>query len=92
MEVTLADNSNASVKLTLWGERAHQYHKDLTNSQPNQVLGVKGCKVSDYNGCSLSSMSSSSIFLNPDIPQTAALQAWAQSGGKLREAAIGYGC
>ena len=58
-----------------------QAKEDDAQWKANPVLGVKKCKVSDYNGVSLSSLGSSQLVIGPPVPETAALQAWWASGG-----------
>ena len=50
------------LRLTLWGGSATSF-----DHSGNPVLAIKGCKVSDYSGVSLSALSSSVIQINPDI-------------------------
>ena len=50
------------LRLTLWGGSAASF-----DHSGNPVLAIKGCKVSDYSGVSLSALSSSVIQINPDI-------------------------
>ena len=40
------------------------------------VVAVKGVKVSDFNGVSLSVLNSSVVSLNPDIPEAHQLRGW----------------
>jgi len=44
--------------------------------QAGDVLALKGVKVADYGGRSLSCFGSSGVEVNPDIPQARALAAW----------------
>jgi len=54
------------VVLTIWGDKAKE---DDAQWQGGSVLGVKNCKVSDYNGVSLSTLSSSKFFLEPQVKE-----------------------
>ncbi len=45
-ELTLVDQSNYSVRLTLWGKQAEQYQYE--NEQP--VIAFKGVRVGDFGG------------------------------------------
>ncbi len=76
--LTLADSSGVQINVTLWG--GHAAHPDQYFAN-NPVLAIKGAKLSDYNGRSLSTFNSSSMFVNPDIPGTAMLQDWWRKGG-----------
>ena len=40
------------------------------------MIAVKGAKISDFNGKSLSSLSSSHIEKNPDISEAYQLRGW----------------
>lgn len=69
-DMTVADDSGASISLTLWDDKARAEYS------VGDVLAVKGAKVSDYGTCSLSTTQSSTVDINPDHPRTAALAAW----------------
>jgi replication factor A1 len=70
-ELTVVDRSNYSVRLTLWGRQAETYQ---ANDQP--VVAFKGAKVGDFGGRSLSMLSSSTMVMNPDIPEAHVLRGW----------------
>jgi ssDNA-binding replication factor A large subunit len=55
--VVLVDQSLAEIGLTLWGSVAEKFDPE----EEHPVLAVKGAKVTDYNGLSLSAMGSSVI-------------------------------
>lgn len=71
-DLTLVDDTNCEVKLTLWGEKA-QAAFDWA-SQP--IAAFRNVKVGDFGGRSLSSMNGSSIAINPDIPEGLAIYRW----------------
>ena len=50
--ITIGDESNVCIAVTLWGSvtEAHPY-------RVGQVIALKGCRVSDYNGKSLNASS-----------------------------------
>ncbi|KAI8989731.1 replication factor-a protein [Trametes punicea] len=75
-ELTVVDRSGFSVRITLWGKQAEQY-----NATDQPVIAFKGAKVGDYQGRSLSIMSSSSLYINPDIPEAHLLRGWYDSIG-----------
>jgi replication factor A1 len=60
----------------LWGKTAEEFSDD---TQP--VLAVKGVKVSDFNGKSLSCLSSSALQINPDLQEAHALRGWYDNEG-----------
>ncbi len=55
-DVVLVDNSNTEVGLTLWGSKAETF-----DASDNPVVCIKNAKVSDFNGVSLSTLSSSVV-------------------------------
>lgn len=75
-DLTLADDSGCSIKLTLWGEKAKS---DEYNWQEKHILAAKAVKIGDYNGRSLSILNNSSLTLNPDIEEGKALWEWGQA-------------
>jgi ssDNA-binding replication factor A large subunit len=52
------------VVLTVWGDKAKE---DEAQWQNGPVLGVKKCKVSDFNGVSLSTLGSSQLIFEPEV-------------------------
>ncbi|KAK0196644.1 hypothetical protein F5146DRAFT_970742 [Armillaria mellea] len=77
-ELTLVDQSNYSVRLTLWGKQAEQYQHE--SEQP--VIAFKGVRVGDFGGRSLSMVSSSMMSVNPDMDEAFALRGWYDSEGQ----------
>lgn len=51
----------------------------------NPVLAVKGARVSDFGGCSLSLINSSTLQINPDIPEAFRLRGWFDNDGKTAD-------
>lgn len=76
-ELTLVDNTNFSVKLTIWGNTATSF-----DVMPESVIAFKGLKVSDFGGRSLSLLSSGSMTVNPDIDEAYKLKGWYDAQGK----------
>ncbi|WFD44641.1 Replication factor A protein 1 [Malassezia psittaci] len=79
-ELTLIDSSGMSVRLTLWGQQAENFDKTIGN-ETKPVIAFKGVKVSDFGGRSLSMFSSSSMAINPDLPECHGLRGWYDNGG-----------
>ena len=75
-EIHVADNSNCSIAVTLWGKQA----EDFDGAEFPVVL-IKGAKISDYNGRTMSVLASSTFLLNPDIPEAHTLRGWYDQGG-----------
>jgi hypothetical protein len=80
-DLTVIDDSNVEIRLTLWGEKA------ANNDHPwktEPIVAFKGVTVGDYGGKSLSALGSTVMTFNPDIPEGHALHAWRSSlGGTL---------
>lgn len=75
-----------SVRLTLWGRQAENftaaggYNDDGSPQQP--VIAFKAVRVGDFGGRSLSMVSSSSMAVDPDIPEAHALRGWFDNQGE----------
>lgn len=80
-EVFLQDRSGHVVSCTLWGGEAEEFE-----GSQFPVVAVKGAKVSDFGGRSLSSTFNSVLVINPDIPEAHTLRGWFDSAGKNEEA------
>lgn len=76
-DITLVDKTAHGVRITLWGKEAEEF-VDYKN---RAVLAVKGARVSDYNGRTLSATMSSTLSLNPDIPEAHELRGWYDNTG-----------
>ncbi|XP_058531248.1 replication protein A 70 kDa DNA-binding subunit [Ochotona princeps] len=76
-DIYLMDMSGKVVTATLWGEDADRFDG---SRQP--VLAIKGARVSDFGGRSLSVLSSSTVIMNPDIPEAYKLRGWFDSEGQ----------
>ena len=76
-ELTLVDNTGYLVRLTIWGNTATAFDVALES-----VIAFKGVKVSDFNGRSLSLLSSGSLTVNPDIDEAHKLKGWYDAEGR----------
>lgn len=76
-DLTLIDESGTEIKLTLWGDKASTPY-DWSSSP---IAAFKNVRVGDYGGKSLSSSASTTITLNPLIPEGEALHKWKVSFG-----------
>lgn len=74
--LNLMDMSGKVVTLTLWGEEAETFEG---SGQP--IIAVKGAKLSDFGGRSLSASFSSTMMINPDIPEAHKLRGWYDKEG-----------
>ncbi|GMH04103.1 hypothetical protein Nepgr_005942 [Nepenthes gracilis] len=83
--VNLKDMSGRSIELTLWGDFCNREgHKlqELFDAGIFPVVAVKAAKVSDFSGKSVGTISSTQLFINPDIPEAQSLRIWFDQGGK----------
>lgn len=76
-ELTLADDTQTSVRLTIWGNVAESFDAPLES-----IIAFKGVKVSDFGGRSLSLLSSGSMTVDPDIDEAHKLRGWFNAVGQ----------
>ncbi|KAK6950868.1 hypothetical protein Daesc_007396 [Daldinia eschscholtzii] len=76
-ELTLVDDTQFSVRLTIWGKTATTF-----TTQPESIVAFKGVKVSDFGGRSLSLLSSGTMTVDPDIEEAHRLKGWYDSQGR----------
>uniref|UniRef100_A0A8D0ATH8 Replication protein A subunit n=1 Tax=Sander lucioperca TaxID=283035 RepID=A0A8D0ATH8_SANLU len=74
--LNLMDMSGKLVTVTLWGEEAEKFE---ASGQP--IVAIKGAKLSDFGGRSLSASFSSTLMINPDIPEAYKLRGWYDKEG-----------
>lgn len=70
-DLQIVDQSAVAINLTLWGDDALKF-----NGDGNPVIAVKGARLSDFGGRSLSALASSQIIMNPDIRERHMLRGW----------------
>ena len=58
---------------------------EVFDGSSNPVLAVKGARLSDFGGCSLSLINSSTLQISPDIPEAFRLCGWFDNDGKTAE-------
>lgn len=75
-EVQLLDKSNMEVNLSLWDTMAETF-----DGSDAPILAIKGCRVSDFGGRSLSLLNSSTVIKNPDIHEAHVLRGWYEREG-----------
>lgn len=77
-DISLVDQTGMSVNMTLWGNEATNF-----NGDGNPVMAVKGARLSDYGGRSLSVLASSQVLMNPtDLKIAFQLRSWFDSEGQ----------
>ncbi|KAM9333211.1 replication protein A 70 kDa DNA-binding subunit-like isoform 2-T2 [Pholidichthys leucotaenia] len=69
--LSLIDRTGKVVTVTLWGEEAEKF-----DGSEEPVVAIKGARLSDFGGRSLSVLFSSTVMVNPDIPEAFRLRAW----------------
>ncbi|KAL2913642.1 Replication factor A protein 1 [Polyrhizophydium stewartii] len=75
-ELIIVDESGFSVRLTLWGRQAETFeHSD------NPVICIKGARVGDFGGRSLSVSMGSTLSVNPPMNEAYRLRGWYDSKG-----------
>ncbi|ETS61649.1 hypothetical protein PaG_04143 [Moesziomyces aphidis] len=79
-ELTLVDQGQRSVRLTLWGKNAENF-PNHAGVDEKPVIAFKGVKVGDFGGRSLSMFSSSTMLINPDITESHVLRGWFDNDG-----------
>jgi replication factor A1 len=75
-DLQLVDNSNTAITCTLWGKQAEDF-----DGQDNPVVLLKGAKVGDYNGRTLSVAGSTVMQINPDTAEAHTLKGWYDRDG-----------
>ncbi|KAF2268482.1 replication factor-a protein [Lojkania enalia] len=75
-ELTIADDTQTSVRLTIWGNTAQSFDAPI-----DSVIAFKGVKVSDFGGRSLSLLSAGSMTVDPDIDEAHKLRGWHDAVG-----------
>jgi replication factor A1 len=83
--VNIRDDSGRSIELTLWGSYVDSTGNELAaavGSGRHPIVAVKGARVGDYNGKTLSTVSSSTIVIDPvDESKAGSLRSWYDNGG-----------
>lgn len=84
-ELVFVDQTGMSVRLTLWGKTAMTYGTDKghvgAGIDDRPVVAFKNISVGDFGGRSLSMTSSSSMMVNPDLPEAHSLRGWYDDEG-----------
>ncbi|XP_063992833.1 replication protein A 70 kDa DNA-binding subunit [Diachasmimorpha longicaudata] len=81
-DIHVIDMSNTMITFTLWGTQAENFE-----ASNNPVIAVKGARIGEFNGGkSLSTISSSVIQIDPDLPEAHRLRGWWTTTGHSAEA------
>ncbi|CDR43335.1 CYFA0S11e04302g1_1 [Cyberlindnera fabianii] len=76
-DITLVDDSQFAVSVGLWNKYAKEF--DIPEGT---VVAIKGCKVSDFNGKTLSLTPGASVSANPDTPEAYTIKGWYDAQGR----------
>jgi len=76
-DIQIVDQSGVQINMTIWGNEAISF-----DGQGFPVMAVRGCKVSDYGGRSLSALGGTSMMINPDLKEAHILRGWWDSEGR----------
>lgn len=79
-DVTIVDDSQFALSVGLWNKAALEF--DIPEGS---VIAIKGAKVSDFNGKTLSMTPSGTISANPDTPEAYAIKGWYDAQGRNGE-------
>ncbi|KAG9445573.1 hypothetical protein H6P81_011701 [Aristolochia fimbriata] len=92
-DITVADDSKKTVVVSLWNDLATTVGQELLDTAESApIVAIKSLKVGDFQGVTLSSLSRSSMQINPEIPEAKKLRSWYESEGKgTSMAAVGAG-
>ena len=82
--ISMKDTSGKSVDLTLWGDLCNsdgRIIEEMIDTHQFPVLAVKSGKVNEFSGKTVGTISSTKLFINPNLPETQRLRNWFESGG-----------
>ena len=84
------------ISMTLWSNKvsvsmSHILYQRIVfqaeefDGLSNPVVAVKGAWLLDVGGCSISVLSTSTMQINPDIPEAIKLREWFENDGRTAE-------
>ncbi|EDO17117.1 hypothetical protein Kpol_1025p37 [Vanderwaltozyma polyspora DSM 70294] len=76
-DITIVDDSGFSISVGLWNQQALDF-----NLPEGSIVAIKGVRVSDFGGKSLSMGFNSTLIPNPEIPEAYSLKGWYDTSGK----------
>lgn len=76
-DIQVVDQSGVSVNVTLWGDEAVKF-----DGQGCPIITLKGARVSDFGGRSLSVSAGTSMIMNADMKEAHQLRGWWDSEGR----------
>ena len=81
-DITLVDRGLKTVNVTLWGSLAEGVGSEMETvaaGMHRPVVAISSCRVSSYNGISVSTLSRSQVLIDPSadvVPDAPALRQW----------------
>lgn len=75
-DISIVDDTNFAISVGLWNSTAIDF-----NMNEGSVIALKGCKVQDFGGRSLTLTQTGSILANPDTPESYQLKGWYDNHG-----------
>ncbi|CCE65289.1 hypothetical protein TPHA_0K01560 [Tetrapisispora phaffii CBS 4417] len=76
-DITIVDDTSYSISVGLWNQQATDF-----NLPEGSIVAIKGVRVSDFGGKSLSMGFSSTLIPNPEVQEAYALKGWYDANGK----------
>jgi len=76
--LTIVDNTAHSIEVTLWGDMAK-----TDGIEVGKIVAIRAARVGTFNGKSLSTWSSSSVLVSPDVPEARKLADWYSNNSDL---------
>ncbi|CCD27078.1 replication factor A subunit protein RFA1 NDAI_0J01860 [Naumovozyma dairenensis CBS 421] len=76
-DISIVDESGFEISVGLWNQQAIDF-----NLPEGSVVAIKGVRVSDFGGKSLSMGFNSTLVPNPEIPEAYSLKGWYDSTGR----------
>ena len=74
--LVVCDDSNYSVEMTVWSTVAQSFDA-VDVADP--VIAFKGCRITNFQGWTLTMDTDATYELNPDLPRAQDLRAWFKS-------------
>ena len=85
-DVTIVDESSLTVTVTLWDKLAEIQGQALESSASPQIVVLRGVRVTDFNGVSVSTVSRTEMIIEPDdVTEVSKLRQWFDEKGKDME-------
>eukprot|EP00854_Cymbomonas_tetramitiformis_P010261 gene10261-12137_t len=89
--MTVVDDSGCSVEVTAWGTIGAETIPQLEQMFQQglrPVVAFKGLRLGNFGGRSLSTISSSQINIDPEVPEAAAVRNWYAQGGAQNKTSL----